>query len=512
MGDLHGRAGPSRPAGSDIEKLRFASRDFTVSSDRLTIHRFRLEHKGHGHPHSPPSVARVLVLDDSHRCLDRLLLRQDRLLYPHGSSVYCLSHAAPRGVRVEVAGPDAEEWEILAPERLQTLDTTLAGFEEWYATRHEFYDASYFNATEMGSSGYRAADLAGALQAQRDFAAAVLAEAPFRSSLEFGCATGAMVQSLRELGIDADGVDASPYAIDRAASSVRPFLTAGDFGLLDQPLEPRDAVIGQEVFEHLPPQDIPVVFRRIREVCRRWFIITVPCTPHPGFQLIDSFASLPKDAMNNPIQGHLTQASYWWWVAQAIVAGFRFEPALTNRIRRRWGINSRWWNLLVFGPARTLDPMSLEESLDSSLGPLFEPLRQDGGASFIATGRLERRGTDLVVRATRDDYPGYVHYGPYAAAERGEVLVHCRVRVTSWHPDYESDSSSPAAYLEVCADSGVKHTSTLTKRDLSSVRDGWLDLRASFRAAADKNIQVKIFHTAIADLEIACPVECIVEA
>lgn len=46
--------------------------------------------------------------------------------------------------------------------------------------------------------------------------------------LEIGCAKGFVVQSLRELGVDAYGLDISSYAIGEAESWVKPYLNVGD--------------------------------------------------------------------------------------------------------------------------------------------------------------------------------------------------------------------------------------------------------------------------------------------
>ncbi len=46
--------------------------------------------------------------------------------------------------------------------------------------------------------------------------------------LEIGCAKGFVVEDLREIGIDAYGIDVSAYAIGEASPAVQPYLTVGD--------------------------------------------------------------------------------------------------------------------------------------------------------------------------------------------------------------------------------------------------------------------------------------------
>jgi len=46
--------------------------------------------------------------------------------------------------------------------------------------------------------------------------------------LELGCAKGFVVEDLREMGVDAYGIDVSQYAIDQASPAVKPYLTVAD--------------------------------------------------------------------------------------------------------------------------------------------------------------------------------------------------------------------------------------------------------------------------------------------
>ena len=46
--------------------------------------------------------------------------------------------------------------------------------------------------------------------------------------LEIGCAKGFLVEDLREQGVDAWGIDISPYAIGEAPEGVAPYVSVGD--------------------------------------------------------------------------------------------------------------------------------------------------------------------------------------------------------------------------------------------------------------------------------------------
>ncbi|MFP5328385.1 MAG: class I SAM-dependent methyltransferase [Acidimicrobiia bacterium] len=81
------------------------------------------------------------------------------------------------------------------------------------------------------------------------------------SVLDAGCAFGMLVEALRDLGVDAYGVDISEYAISQAREDIRPYLRQGS---LADPFDRRyDLVISIEVLEHLSAGDIPQAIKNI---------------------------------------------------------------------------------------------------------------------------------------------------------------------------------------------------------------------------------------------------------
>ena len=81
------------------------------------------------------------------------------------------------------------------------------------------------------------------------------------SVLDAGCAFGMLVEQLRDLGVDAYGVDISEYAISQAREDIRPYLRQAS---LADPFERRyDLVISIEVLEHLTATDIPQAIKNI---------------------------------------------------------------------------------------------------------------------------------------------------------------------------------------------------------------------------------------------------------
>lgn len=95
----------------------------------------------------------------------------------------------------------------------------------------------------------------------RQVAAGIVADCHPRTAIEFGCAKGFLVETLRELGIEAEGVDFSPHAISEVYAPVRPFCRVGD---VREPTTRRyDVAICMEVLEHLTEGDALTAVRNL---------------------------------------------------------------------------------------------------------------------------------------------------------------------------------------------------------------------------------------------------------
>lgn len=82
-----------------------------------------------------------------------------------------------------------------------------------------------------------------------------------RRVLDAGCAMGFLVETLRERGVEAWGIDLSDYAIERVHESVRPYCRVGS---VTDPLDERyDLVVCIEVLEHLPAPEAALAIERL---------------------------------------------------------------------------------------------------------------------------------------------------------------------------------------------------------------------------------------------------------
>jgi Methyltransferase domain/Domain of unknown function (DUF4214) len=173
---------------------------------------------------------------------------------------------------------------------------------------------------------------------KRTIAELIASFAPARA-LEIGCAAGAVLSCLEDLGIRAEGVEISASAIAQAPEQVRSRIHHGDLLALDLP-SAFDLVFGLDVFEHLNPNRLDRYLERIARLLRsegRLFC-NIPAfgadamfgTVFPLY--VDEwqsdaaggrpFSALHVDEAGYPLHGHLIWADSAWWVAQFERRGF----------------------------------------------------------------------------------------------------------------------------------------------------------------------------------------------
>jgi len=240
----------------------------------------------------------------------------------------------------------------------------------------DFYSGGYFGAgrdplDRMGLSGYERYDR----DTSNANAAAYTVWKHFdvRATLDVGCATGFVVEALHELGMDAKGTDVSQWAIDHPALGAHGRLVWGD--LLDRlPFKAGqfDLVTALETLEHLPPDAVPKALAELRRVTRQYLVCTIPSfgpnesgpggwfevkvhddlvQPYyakgPEYDGPVPFDDLKRDERGDPIEGHLTIASFRWWTQQFEAAGFVRMGEVERRIHpdlARFGL-TKYWNL-----------------------------------------------------------------------------------------------------------------------------------------------------------------------
>ncbi len=95
-----------------------------------------------------------------------------------------------------------------------------------------------------------------------------------RSALDAGCAMGFLVEGLRNEGIDAEGIDISEYAIQKAYDGIKPYVSVGS--ITDQLPKKYDLIISIEVVEHMDHDDAN---KAIENLCQYTEDILFSSTP-----------------------------------------------------------------------------------------------------------------------------------------------------------------------------------------------------------------------------------------
>jgi SAM-dependent methyltransferase len=244
------------------------------------------------------------------------------------------------------------------------------------------YDSHYFgdgrnpSGDRQGCSGYATydrvssnADIAGFV-IWRTFGGAL-------RTLDIGCASGFVVQVLRELGLDAFGCDVSRFAVEHAVPEAKDHIRVADILTgLPWPDGAFDVVSVLETLEHLPPSQVAQGIAELRRVCGGFLYATIPsfgpnggpgpdgffdnkvrpeCLDHYN-TVLDTFdgpvpyEDLARDVNGEPVEGHLTIASFRWWTGQFEKVGMARRPDIEERIHTDIspaGL-APWWNLYVF--------------------------------------------------------------------------------------------------------------------------------------------------------------------
>lgn len=290
----------------------------------------------------------------------------------------------------------------------EAADRGLAIAEAREAGIADTYGGSYFgeghdaSGDRAGRSGYARYDR---IASNADIAGWLLWR-NFRvgNSLDVGCATGFLVEVLRERGIDAEGCDVSQYAVDHATPGAQGHIRVGNlFAGLPWADGAFELVTAVEILEHLPPDRVGVALAELRRVCGSYLYATIPSFgtnvsgPDGHFEgkvrpeRVDHYrqlgpeflgpvpeADLAVDADGQLVEGHLTIASFGWWTRQFEGAGFIRCPLVEERLYAdiEPADLAPYWNIYVFktegAPGELTDPIDPGRSL-AELG-LHHPL------------------------------------------------------------------------------------------------------------------------------------------
>jgi glycosyltransferase involved in cell wall biosynthesis/SAM-dependent methyltransferase len=207
----------------------------------------------------------------------------------------------------------------------------------------EWYDADYFERGLKSNwdGGYSWQMFKGVFHNAAAYLAEMFPEA--RTFLDLGCGKGFLVRTLRDKGLEAWGVDHSPWAIAQADSAARPHLRLADVNDTGDNRQ-FDVVVAMSIFESLTEEQIRHFLPRARCRTRQALFATIP---GPG-QALDR-----RDAEDRDLS-HITMRPRAWWCERFLEAGWR-QDAMHRCFQRQCQSHAlptaMGWSVYVFSPA-----------------------------------------------------------------------------------------------------------------------------------------------------------------
>lgn len=138
----------------------------------------------------------------------------------------------------------------------------------------EVFDKDYFeNGVKTGKSNYQDYSWERLGSYFKDTAQHIKNKFQPKTVLDVGCAKGFLVKALNDIGIEAQGVDVSEYALEK---SIVPDKTK--FGKAQElPFEDDsfDVVVAFDILEHIPTKDVQKVCKELLRVAKKWVIVRV---------------------------------------------------------------------------------------------------------------------------------------------------------------------------------------------------------------------------------------------
>jgi SAM-dependent methyltransferase len=209
-----------------------------------------------------------------------------------------------------------------------------------------------------------------------DIADHVVAQLAPRTALDVGCAKGFLVAALAERGVDAAGVDISPYAIEAAVEGARGRVEVHS---LTEPLKGRwDLVTCIEVLEHMAPPDTQ---RAIDNICAVTDRVLLSSTPHDFVE-----------------PSHVNVRSPATWASWFASRGFFRRTDLDLTYLSPWA---------VVVERRALTPVDVTYLYEVELAPLREELAVKRAALLSADRRIGDLLSELKAAGGTEVEPRY---------------------------------------------------------------------------------------------------------
>jgi 2-polyprenyl-3-methyl-5-hydroxy-6-metoxy-1,4-benzoquinol methylase/glycosyltransferase involved in cell wall biosynthesis len=207
----------------------------------------------------------------------------------------------------------------------------------------EWYDADYFERGRKSNweRGYSWEMFKGVFRDAAAYLAEMFPEA--RTFLDLGCAKGFLVRALRDRGLEAWGIDHSPWAIAQADPAAQPYLRLADINDAGDERQ-FDVVVAMSILESLTEEQIRHFLPQARRRTRQALFATIP-----GLEQ----ASDRRNAEDRDLS-HITMRPRAWWCERFLEAGWRQDPmhrCFERQCQAHALPTAMGWSVYVFSPA-----------------------------------------------------------------------------------------------------------------------------------------------------------------
>jgi 2-polyprenyl-3-methyl-5-hydroxy-6-metoxy-1,4-benzoquinol methylase len=188
---------------------------------------------------------------------------------------------------------------------------------------HTQYDDEYFNKNWRDAGNSYAIETRRSIEGRNP---ELIKEvfAPTRV-LDMGCGPGALMYFLHELGVECDGVDASPHVRDMAPPEVRDRIALALATASGKPDNSYDLLISREVLEHLTVLEVRKAVAEMCRVSSRYIYLTTRYHPAPA-SLLDVTNEFHVDPT------HITCLNKDFMRVLFVLEGCRSRPDLEVRM------------------------------------------------------------------------------------------------------------------------------------------------------------------------------------
>lgn len=140
--------------------------------------------------------------------------------------------------------------------------------------------------------------------------------------LDYGCAKGFLVHSLRQLGYEAYGYDISEYAINNCVPDVKEYLSN------DMEDELYDYVVCKDVMEHIPENEVLNVLSEIYTSLKTEALFVIPLGDDNKFRIREYEIDVT----------HVTKKDEDWWINRFKESGFEIVDFKYSfgAIKKKW--------------------------------------------------------------------------------------------------------------------------------------------------------------------------------